>query len=407
MEPIVLATGNPHKVAELRAIFAEARVPVLGLRDLPGWESLAEPAETGATFEENATIKAVSYAGQTGLPCLADDSGLEVDALGGRPGVISSHYSTEGVETGLPRDERDRLNNERLLADLAGVPHDCRTARFVCVMAFCPGGGAFQAPGLVADELLIDRWKTARQLTKRDSDPLPHWELGGSTYSITFRAFRVLAESERDIALKALLFWHGSRVRVRLAVVMPDHVHLLVTPIKQADGSWPSVPWLMQSVKGFSAREINKHGGGSGSVWQDEYFDRIIRTFQHYEELVEYVAMNPVRAGLVKQWLDYRFMGGEVVERRRTRGLKGPAPDTTRGLKGPAPGVRITRGAFEGRIGLPGEVPRGDMGFGYDPLFLVAPGFTCTSAELPPAEKNRLSHRGLAARAMARLLAGT
>jgi XTP/dITP diphosphohydrolase len=64
----------------------------------------------------------------------------------------------------------------------------------------------------------------------------------------------------------------------------------------------------------------------------------------------------------------------------------------------------ISRGIFPGRIGLPGEVPRGESGFGYDPLFLVAPDFTRTSAQLPPAEKNRLSHRGLAAREMARLL---
>jgi XTP/dITP diphosphohydrolase len=132
MEEIVIATANPHKVAEMRAIFRAHAIPVIGLGDLSG--GATEPHEHGTTFEDNACIKAMSYAMQTGRMCLADDSGLEVDALGGAPGVISSHYSTGGIDTGLSRDERDRANNERLLADLVGVPPDLRTARFVCVM---------------------------------------------------------------------------------------------------------------------------------------------------------------------------------------------------------------------------------------------------------------------------------
>lgn len=213
MEPIVIATGNPHKIAELRAIFAEAGIPVIGLRDVPGCEALPEPEEHGSTFEENAVIKARAYTRLTGRTCLADDSGLEVDALSGAPGVISSHYATGGRETGLAREERDRRNNEKLLKELEGVPAEARTARFVCVMALASPGGA------------------------------------------------------RDAS--------------RLTTV---------------------------------------------------------------------------------------------------------------------------RGTFEGRIGLPGDVPRGAHGFGYDPLFLAAPGCTRTSAELEPAEKNRLSHRGAAARAMASAL---
>ena len=97
-------------------MFAEHRIPVIGLKDLPG--PFHEPSETGSTFEQNAAIKALSYAHQTGRPCLADDSGLEVDALNGAPGVISSHYSTDGVETGLTREQRDAANNRRLLREL-------------------------------------------------------------------------------------------------------------------------------------------------------------------------------------------------------------------------------------------------------------------------------------------------
>ena len=142
--PIVLATANPHKVEELRAIFAPAGLTILGLNDLPGGPP-PEPAETGTTFEQNATIKALAYAHATGHVCLADDSGLEIDALGGRPGVISSHYSTDGVETGLTRAQRDEANNARVLRELEGVPPERRTARFVCVMALAaPVGQASQ-----------------------------------------------------------------------------------------------------------------------------------------------------------------------------------------------------------------------------------------------------------------------
>ena len=210
-EPLVIATGNPHKVAELRAIFAQAGIEVVGLNDLGG--EFREPEESGRTFAENAAIKARSYAEQTGRMCLADDSGLEVDALGGAPGVISSHYSTDGAETGLSRAQRDEANNARLLRELDGAPGERRAARFVCEMCVAGAGPD--------------------------------------------KGFRILARS---------------------------------------------------------------------------------------------------------------------------------------------------RGTFEGRIGLPRDVPRGDNGFGYDPLFVLSDGRT--SAELPSEEKNRLSHRAAAARLMADQLAG-
>lgn len=240
MPTIVLATGNPHKVDELRAIFAATGggIDVVGLNDLPGGP-FREPDETGETCEENARIKAVSYAKQIGrdqgivgsrdrgldpwipgsldpILCLADDSGIEIDALRlppprstPRPGVISSHYSTDGRETGLTRAERDAANNARVLREMQDLPVAARAARFVCCMC-------------LADE-------------------------------------------------------HG----------------------------------------------------------------RVLHE---------------------------------------------------------------TRGTMEGRIGVPPRVPSGGNGFGYDPLFLVAPAYERTGAELESAEKNRLSHRGMAARGMAEWL---
>jgi len=142
MTEIVLATANPHKVDEMRAIFASLTpgMRLIGLGELGG-NPPPEPAETGTTFEDNSAIKAISYAKATECTCLADDSGLEIDALGGRPGVISSHYCTEGREAGMSRAERDAANNKRVLHELDGVAPEKRTARFVCVMTLSSAQG--------------------------------------------------------------------------------------------------------------------------------------------------------------------------------------------------------------------------------------------------------------------------
>jgi XTP/dITP diphosphohydrolase len=144
---IVIATGNPHKVAELRHVLGPAlsghHITLMGLPDLP--HPTSEPIESGSTFEANAAIKARSYASQSGLLCLADDSGLEIDALSGKPGVISSHYSTNGIETGLTRDQRDLANLNLVLAQLTNVPLALRTAHFVCVMVLASPDGTLLA----------------------------------------------------------------------------------------------------------------------------------------------------------------------------------------------------------------------------------------------------------------------
>lgn len=136
--PLLTATSNQHKLEEFRAIFSQFSLAVRGLHQAkpidPSQAAFIEPKEVGRTFIENATIKALSYAEQSGCVCIADDSGLEIDALNGRPGVISSHYSTDGTETGLSREQRDAANNARVLRELHGVPIEKRSARFMCVM---------------------------------------------------------------------------------------------------------------------------------------------------------------------------------------------------------------------------------------------------------------------------------
>lgn len=139
VKKIVLATKNAGKVREFRAILQSLRVELLSLDDVPGGRELPEPEENGQTFAENARHKAAYYSQATGLWALADDSGLEVDALGGAPGVYSARYAADACPAGATRHEIDQANNARLLRELAEIPDDRRTARFVCHLVLSDG----------------------------------------------------------------------------------------------------------------------------------------------------------------------------------------------------------------------------------------------------------------------------
>lgn len=159
MPTIVLATQNPGKVAELQALLQGTDIDLIGLDELG--DSFPEPEETGTTFLENATIKAVAYARLTGLACLADDSGLIVDALDGRPGVISSHYAFDGDANGdaasMTRQERDTLNSKRVLDEMTDIPYEQRSARFTCTMVLAEPDGTLLASSVGEFEGRIGR----------------------------------------------------------------------------------------------------------------------------------------------------------------------------------------------------------------------------------------------------------
>src|SRR3954447_13985320 len=135
---VFLASRNAKKIEEMRRIL-DAHLPgirVLGLDDVASYD---EPVEDEATFEGNALLKARAGLAASGLPSLADDSGLCVDALNGMPGVLSARWA------GPPKS--DERNNELLLAQLADVPDERRGAHFTCAVAFCHPGG---------DELVVE-----------------------------------------------------------------------------------------------------------------------------------------------------------------------------------------------------------------------------------------------------------
>src|ERR1700735_4100274 len=143
---LVLATGNRHKLAELARILAASRaeVTLAGLAEFPG---APDVRETGATFAENALLKAHAIAEFTGLPAVADDSGLCVDALNGMPGVLSARWSG--------RHGDDAANLALLLAQLGDVPEERRGAHFACVAALAlPSGREHVSEGAVHGRLI-------------------------------------------------------------------------------------------------------------------------------------------------------------------------------------------------------------------------------------------------------------
>jgi XTP/dITP diphosphohydrolase len=151
MREILLATGNPDKAREMAEILSEvsagAPLPVRWRR-LADFDDLHEPVEDGVTFLANAQIKASHYARLTGLWTIADDSGLEVDALGGEPGVRSARYAGEDVGY--------QANNALLVRRLAGFPEEKRSARFRCAMVLSDGEKVLASAEGTAEGRIVD-----------------------------------------------------------------------------------------------------------------------------------------------------------------------------------------------------------------------------------------------------------
>jgi len=214
MVDLHVATTNRHKLIEIAEVLEPMGVRVVGLdtitlADGSAAADLAEPIEDADTFAQNASIKASYYAKAIGRPCLADDSGLVVDALDGAPGVRSARYA--GVDAN--RDQRDKANNQKLLRELALVPQKKRTARFVCAMCFAsPTGqtlaqseGVFQgvitdsprgANGFGYDPLLeLPDGRTSAELSSEEKNERSH--RGAALCAIAPKLIEALKRSNR------------------------------------------------------------------------------------------------------------------------------------------------------------------------------------------------------------------
>lgn len=190
----IIATHNTHKLAELSRILEPLGIEAVTDKDLG--ISLPEVEETGTTFAENAYLKAASACAVTGLPAIADDSGLTVDALDGAPGIYSARYAGP--------NGTDKECNDKLLAALKDVPFEKRTAQFVCAVCcvFPDGSDPITAEGTVHgrigyeergtngfgyDPLFLVGEKTTAELTPAEKDAISH-------RGEALRRFRVLLE---------------------------------------------------------------------------------------------------------------------------------------------------------------------------------------------------------------------
>ena len=184
---LLVATTNPHKAREFMEILAPLGVRVKGLAEVSS--EVPAPVEDADTFVGNARIKAVAYAQALGCICLADDSGLEVDALGGAPGVHSARYAGEGDS----RDERDRNNREKVVRELRALDRFDTPARLVCTLCLADETGRVlfetrgSLEGLFAEHArgghgfgydahlyLPDVGKTAAELTPQEMNARSH-----------------------------------------------------------------------------------------------------------------------------------------------------------------------------------------------------------------------------------------
>ena len=145
MKTLIIATGNPGKLEEIRQILG----PRIELKSLADFPHLPDIVEDGETFEANAVKKAMAVARHTGCPALGDDSGLQVDALDGAPGVFSARFAGE--------DATDGENNAKLLRLLEGIPKEKRTARFRCVIAVVTPDGTVRKAEGKCEGLILER----------------------------------------------------------------------------------------------------------------------------------------------------------------------------------------------------------------------------------------------------------
>lgn len=143
---------------------------------------------------------------------------------------------------------------------------------------------------------------------------LPYYQKPNKPLFVTFRkgTREPFSPQARDLVLQCCVKGHGSHFFLHAAVIMPEHVHLLLTPSCDKNG-WPyGLPHILKLIKGASARGVNKLLETCGPVWQEESFDHVLRSDESMKEKLEYIKQNPVRRGLVKRPEDYRWLWVQV-----------------------------------------------------------------------------------------------
>ena len=151
-------------------------------------------------------------------------------------------------------------------------------------------------------QLVTNRYEYRRRL--------PHYQKADRVLFVTFCTLNrePLSYEARDVVLRHCIHDHGKRFLLHAAVVMPEHLHLMLTPLRDENG-WPySLASILKLIKGTSARDVNRLVGRCGPVWQEESFDHVLRGNESFAKKVEYIRENPVRRGLVAKPEDYRWL---------------------------------------------------------------------------------------------------
>ena len=145
---------------------------------------------------------------------------------------------------------------------------------------------------------------------------LPHYQRDERPLFVTFRTSSnfVLSREARTLVLQHCFHDNGKTIDLHAAVIMPDHVHLLFTALRDTDGWTFALPEILRAIKGSSARSINRLAGRRGLLWQDESFDHVLRGNESLRETIEYIRQNPVRRGLVTKPEAYEWLWVKVVE---------------------------------------------------------------------------------------------
>lgn len=139
---------------------------------------------------------------------------------------------------------------------------------------------------------------------------MPHYQKPGRSLFVSFRKLNPEAfpDAARNAILAHCLYDRGKLYDLHAAVIMPEHVHLLLTPLPDGEG-WPyPLPFILKLIKGISARSVNQLAGRAGPVWQEESFDHVVRADGSFHEKLEYIRQNPVRRGLVTRPENYPWL---------------------------------------------------------------------------------------------------
>jgi REP element-mobilizing transposase RayT len=186
-----------------------------------------------------------------------------------------------------------------------------------------------QPPSAVLLQGFLPLAKPAKGEYRRN---LPHLQAEDKPIYVTFCTYKRwhLPESVRSMVIRHCLHDHGIKLHVHGIVVMPDHVHMIFTPLKDKEGKAFGFAEIMNGIKGASAHSVNKALHRKGPVWQYESFDHVLRSDEKIREKVEYICQNPIRKGLVEKEDDYPWLWREWMEgEKNVEQAPSPAPSET------------------------------------------------------------------------------